>query len=731
MMKSKASQKTQKNKAHVKEPVRIRTFIKKLQENNPNIDSERIRRAYDYLKTSVRGQEKEPADDCINDALESAEILAEINADEETIIAALISHPAIHGYCTGKEIQEHFGDEVHMLIKNMTRTSKIKFRSRFEEQAENFRKMILAMAQDLRVVLLNLSQRLQLMRHLNRLDSAAQREIAQESLEIYAPLANRLGIARIKWEMEDLCLKFLHSSIYEELEERVPQDREQRKAYIAKVIRFIKKEMKAQGISGEVVGRAKHFFSIYQKIVKRGVNFDEIFDLIALRIITDTTSHCYAILGLIHSLWKPVPGRFKDYIGVPKTNMYQSLHTIVIGPDGQKVEFQIRTEEMHRIAEQGIAAHWKYKEGVKSSPSLEQKFAWLRQLLEWQKELKSPQEFMESVKTDLFEESVYIFTPAGEVKELPSGSTPLDFAYSIHSDVGNHCVGAKVDNRMVPLKTLLKTGDKIEILTSKNQTPSKDWLKLVKSTKARNRIRHYLNQEEQKQSFTIGHELLEKEARKHDLTLSKILKSDEIHEVVGELGFSQLDKLIASVGFGKLTAGHVLSRFIPAEVGPEPGVIKTRKPHKKSKDGIKIHGFGDILVHFSRCCNPVPGDEVVGFITRGQGVSIHRISCSNVGGGAIDSDRIVNVEWDLKEESVRPVKISVMTTNRPGVLANISAKISSENINISAADIRTRRDGHTVCTFELEIRNREDLDRIMQTLSQTKEVLEVKRTTDT
>jgi guanosine-3',5'-bis(diphosphate) 3'-pyrophosphohydrolase len=705
-------------------------MIKVGQSNALEMDQARIQRAYELLENSVPKPDKNQSDNTIQNALETAEILTEIHADEDTIVAALLYNLVLKEYSSVEVVREQFGTEVATLIQRTTRTRQIKFKSRFEEQAESFRKMILAMAKDIRVVLLNLAGRLQLMRTIARADAGDRQEIALESLEIYAPLANRLGIARIKWEMEDLCLKALHPSIYRELEERVPQDRKERKAYIQKVTGIVEEAMKAEGITGEVVGRSKHFYSIYQKIVKRGVSFEEIFDLIALRIITETKTQCYFILGMIHSFWKPIPGRFKDYIGVPKTNMYQSLHTTVIGPEGQKVEFQIRTREMHRIAEHGIAAHWKYKEGVKTASSLDNKFAWFRQLLEWQQELKSPREFMESVKTDLFEETVYVFTPQGDVKELPNGSTPLDFAYSIHSDVGDRCVGAKVNKRMVPLRTFLKTGDTVEILTSKNQTPNKDWLKLVKSTKARNRIRHFLNQLEQDRSLSLGQEILEKSARKYGLSLSKILKSDKIHKVVGELGFSKQEKMIAALGFGKISAKQILNHFIPEEELPEPAApATTKKTVKRKPKGIKIRGIGDILVHFSQCCNPVPGDEIIGFITRGKGVSIHRMDCSNVGGGVLDSERLVDVDWDMKEESVRPVRISAITTNRPGILANISAKISSENINISAADLRKRKDGYSVCTLELEIRNRKELDRILHAISQIKEVLEVKRVT--
>ncbi len=698
-------------------------------QSHPEMDPARIGQAFRYLQECLKAEPEEVRVHNASVALERVEILIQLNADEETLIAALL-HDLVSRECGTKEpLVSRFGEDVFGLIQGVSRTGKMKYRSRVEEQAENFRMMILAMARDLRVVLLNLINRLQVMRSVQELDEEKQQEIAKETLEIYAPLANRLGIARIKWELEDLCMRVLHPAMYRDLEQRVPQNRVERRAYIDEIIGILKQDLADHGIPGRVVGRPKHFYSIYQKIVKRGVSFEDIFDLIALRVITDTPAHCYAILGIIHSKWRPVPGRFKDYIGVPKSNMYQSLHTAVIGPKGQKVELQIRTEEMHRIAEHGIAAHWTYKEGKRTAPSLQQKFAWLRQLLEWQKEVKSPREFMESVKTDLFEESVYVFTPTGEVKELPAGSTPLDFAYSIHSDVGNHCTGAKINNRMVSLKAKLKTGDTVHILTSKSQTPNKDWLKLVRSTKARNRIRHFLKQEGEKRSLSLGQEILEKEARKHGLSLTKLLKSDEMQMTVGELGFQRTEKMIAAVGFGHVSARQVLGRFIPQEETVEtPVPTRPRKPAKRAKDGIRIRGVEDILVRFSRCCNPLPGDEIIGLITRGRGVSIHTVDCTNIRRGAQEPDRLIDADWDVTEERIRPVVISVITTNKPGILASISEKISTENINISSADVRTRKkDGKAVCRFELEIKSKQDLDRILRAIAQLNEVIEVKR----
>jgi GTP pyrophosphokinase len=728
VMAEKGLQRTKKGASRRAYKKRLESLIEKLAENNPETNQAGIRDAYNLLETRVDAQPKAADSITISSSLETAEILGELLADDATIIAALLYILVKTNMLQEEEILDRYGKEVNSLLQGATRTSGIKYKSRLEAQAENFRMMILTMAKDLRVIMLNLAKRLQVMRHIDKFDQTKRQEIATETLEIYAPLAHRLGMARIKWEMEDLCLSVLQPAVYKELEERVPQNRKERRTYIKEVIKILKKELEKQGIPGEIVGRPKHFYSIYQKIVKRGVSFEEMFDLTALRIITDTQSHCYAVLGMLHSLWKPVPGRFKDYIGVPKSNMYQSLHTIVIGPKGQKVEFQIRTAEMHRVAEQGIAAHWKYKEGGKSDPSLEQKFAWLRQALDWLQEMKSSREFMNSVKTDLFEESVYVFTPAGEVKELPSGSTPIDFAYSIHSHIGDHCTGAKVNGRMVPLKTVLKTGDTLEILTSKNQVPSKDWLKLAKSSKAKSRIRQFLNREEQKRSLTLGQEIMDREAKKQGLSFQKLLKSDEMQQVVKDLGFVQTEKLIAAVGFGKISAKQVLNRFVPQE---EPAEIvppaRPRKTFRKAKDGIKIRGIGDVLVHFSRCCNPVPGDDVIGFITRGKGVSVHTADCSNVRGAALDPERFVDVEWEKTQESPRPVRIAVITANQPGILANISAKISSENINISRADVRTRKDGRALCQFELEVKNKSDLDLILHAISNIRDVLEVRR----
>ena len=707
---------------------RLEKLLAEIAQSNPETDQDRIREAYRFLRDRLEKERKDPTGMTLEDPLEMAEILGQLLGDDTTIVAALLYTLVKANLLDESALEKRFGREVSFLLKGLTRTSGMKYKSRIEEQAENFRMMILAMAKDLRVVLLNLAKRLQVMRHIDRLDPNRHQEIATETLEIYAPLANRLGVAQVKWEMEDLCLQVLHPAVYRELEERVPQNRKERRAYIREVMDIVTREMKKEGIPGDIVGRPKHFFSIYQKMVKRGVSFEDMFDLTALRVITDTQSHCYAVLGLIHSLWKPIPGRFKDYIGVPKANMYQSLHTTVMGPRGEKVEFQIRTEKMHRVAEQGFAAHWKYKEGAKSDQALEQKFAWLRQALDWLQEMKSSREFMQTVKTDLFEESVYVFTPAGEVKELPSGSTTLDFAYSIHSDVGDHCTGSKINGRMVPLKTPLNTGDTVEILTSHNQVPSKDWLKIVKSSKAKNRIRHFLNQEEQKQSLALGQEILDREARRHGLSLQKLLKSDDMRQVVKELGFAQTEKLVAAVGFGKISGKQVLNRFAPEPEVPEPlPAVKTRKPDRRTKQGIQIRGVGDVLVHFSRCCTPVPGDDVIGFITRGKGVSVHTLDCANVRNASLDPERLVDVEWDTTLESTRPVRISVVTTNKPGILANISAKISSENINISSADIRLRKDGRSMLNFVLEVKSRRDLDHILHAISNTREVLEVRR----
>ncbi|NIQ96567.1 MAG: bifunctional (p)ppGpp synthetase/guanosine-3',5'-bis(diphosphate) 3'-pyrophosphohydrolase, partial [Desulfuromonadales bacterium] len=518
------------------------------------------------------------------------------------------------------------------------------------QQAESLRKMLVAMARDLRVILVKLADRLHNMRTLEPREEQDRVRYAQETLDIYAPLANRLGISWVKTELENLAFRYLHPEVYQELQKTIAKKKKDRRTYIQEMRKKILKHLGENGISGEVSGRFKHLYSVYLKMERQSVDLDQIYDLIAFRVLVETVRDCYAVLGVIHEIWTPVPGRFKDYIAMPKANGYQSLHTTVIGPYGERMEVQIRTREMHRVAEEGIAAHWKYKEGHTSAEETqghEKQFKWLRQLLEWQQELRDSREFMEAVEVELFPEEVYVFTPGGDVKELPKGSTPIDFAYAVHSDVGNRCSGARVNGKLVPLKTELQNGDTVDIVTSANQQPSKDWLQHVQTSKARNKIRNWVKSQERERSVELGREILEKEARKHDYSLKRLLALAEFAEAVQELGFKGEEDLLAAVGFGKLTAGQVLSRSLPRENFKEepkkPGRIGKvmQKIRRRPSSAIRIHGIEDIMVRFAKCCNPVPGDPVVGYITRGRGVTVHAEDCSRVLDE--DADRRIDV----------------------------------------------------------------------------------------
>jgi GTP pyrophosphokinase len=663
--------------------------------------------------------------------LDVAKILSELKLDPATVAAGILHDTIEDTTSTLEEIRELFGDEVAKLVDGMTKLSRMELQSREEREAQNFRKMIVAMSNDIRVILIKLADRLHNMRTLSFLPPEKQKRTAQETLDIYAPLANRLGIQKFKTELEDLSFRYLHPEEYREIADKVAQKRLERQAYIDELIQVVRMQLAEHGYEGEVKGRPKHFYGIWQKMQKQGISFDDVYDLIAVRIITDSKVNCYAILGLIHSLWTPVPGRFKDFIGVPKSNLYQSLHTTVVGPKGERVEFQIRTEEMHRLAEEGIAAHWRYKEKSAMSQSEEQQFAWLRQLLEWQSDLTDAKEFMDTVKGDLFPDVVYIFTPKGDVRELPQGSTPVDFAYAVHTDIGHQCVGAKINGKIVPLKHVLRNGDRIEIITQAGHTPSRDWLKFVKTSKARTRIKAWVKTEERRRSILIGKELLEKDLRKHDLNPSKVFKSDDIHRVAHELSHNTLDDMLAAIGYGKVSAHMVANKLAPDRPHVEP---LPKKPHKKpatekksSGGGMNISGMDNMLFHLSKCCNPVPGDRVVGFITRGRGISVHTADCPNATELTLDKERVIDVSWGDFRPSAHSVKITVRTQDRPGILANVSSSISAAEANISHAAVTTGEDKQATLNFTIDIKDVEHLNRILKNIETIDGVMDVKR----
>ncbi len=714
--------------------IRLDDILEKILSYNAAADLDAVRKAYVFSAKVHQGQVRLSGEPYLTHPMEVAYILAQLKMDVPTIVTGLLHDTIEDTLTTTEELRSIFGDEVVELADGVTKLSKMTFRTREERQAESFRKMLLAMARDIRVILIKLADRLHNMRTLGFQPEARQQKIARETLDIYAPLANRMGISWIKGELEDLAFSYLEPAAFADLQSQVSEKEKARGGYIEEVKGIISQQLQENGIKGDVSGRAKHLYSIHKKMERQGGDLDQIYDLIAFRVLVDSIRECYGVLGIIHSVWKPIPGRFKDYIAMPKANMYQSLHTTVIGPHGDRMEVQIRTEEMHRIAEEGIAAHWKYKEGkgISGVSGRDDKhFRWLRQLLEWQQEVKDSREFMDSVKIDLFPEEVYVFTPTGEVKELPKGSTPIDFAYSIHTDVGSRCVGAKVNGKLVPLKTTLKNGDRVEVTTSPNQTPSKDWLAFVRTSKARNKIRSWVQKELREKSVELGRGLLEKELRKYDYSLKRVLASNLLTAAADDLGFRSTDDLIASIGYGKVPLGQVVNRVIPQEKlkAERPKVGKLGKViakiRKKPSSAIKIDGVEDILMRFAKCCSPLPGDPVIGFITRGRGVTVHAIDCPHV--RELDPERRVEVEWDLKKKATRSAKIRVHCVNQKGILAGITGAITNCEANITSAQVQSTPDDRGINIFEVDVQDLEHLTTVINAIRKIKGVYNVER----
>ncbi|MCM0606307.1 MAG: bifunctional (p)ppGpp synthetase/guanosine-3',5'-bis(diphosphate) 3'-pyrophosphohydrolase [Xanthomonadaceae bacterium] len=731
--------------ANKEKHVTLDDLCRTVQSYFPEAQIDRIKKAYAFADNAHKGQLRSSGDPYIIHPLEVAYTLAEMKMDIASIITALLHDTVEDTDVSSADITKEFGADVAALVDGVTKLSQITFRTTEEKQAENFRKMIIAMAKDIRVILVKLADRLNNMRTLDFLPEEKQRIIAQETLDIYAPIANRLGMGWIKIELEDLCLRHLHRDAYVRLTERISKKKKERDAYIESLCVTFNEKLKEYDMNAQVSGRAKHFYSIYKKIERRSVDFDQINDIIAFRIIVDNITECYKALGVIHALFLPVPGRFKDYIAMPKANNYQSLHTTVIGPEGERVEIQIRTQEMHQVAERGIAAHWQYKEGKFESKSRENT-EWVTRLLEWQKDLSDPNEFLETVKIDLFAEDVFIFTPTGEVKQLPFGSTPLDFAFAVHTDVGNKCVGAKVNGKQVPLKHRLKSGDTVEIITSPNQQPSKDWLKIVKSSRAKAKIRAFIKTQERDRAMEIGTELVDKELKKYELSPSKIEKSGQLIKVAQDLSLRTVEELRVSVGYGRVSLSDIISRLLtkeeidkrlvalhqPETPKPEVGFLKKMFKHatkpRESKTAIKVANLNDVLIRFAKCCNPLPGDSIVGFITRGRGVTIHSGNCPK----AIDTDqeRKIDVQWNIHPNSQfrHQVRIRILSTDEPGLLAMLSQTISHSNINITSANVRVTKDKKAVAIFEVEVTDLSQLHKVMSALEAKKGVISVERT---
>ncbi len=717
--------------------MRIEGILDKIHEYNPQAELDSVMRAYVFAAKAHKGQERITGEPYLTHPLQVAAILTDLRMDAATIAAGLLHDVVEDTRATQEEIQTHFGGEIAALVDGVTKLSRIPFSTREEAQAENIRKMVLAMSKDIRVILVKLADRLHNMRTLEPLPEEKRRLIAKETLDIYAPLAHRLGIYWIKAELEDLALRYLDAEAYKDLAARIARKRQEREGDINEVIGVLEKKLAEVDIKAQITGRPKHFYSIYKKMRDQKKDFDEIYDLTAVRVITDSLKDCYGTLGVIHTLWKPISHRFKDFIAVPKSNGYQSLHTTVIGPKGDPVEIQIRTWEMHRVAEEGIAAHWKYKEGRSSLDPADQSFVWLRQLMEWQRELKDSKEFLQTLKVDLFPDEVYVFTPRGDVKPLPKGATPVDFAFAVHTDVGYRCVGAKVNGRLVPLRTELQNGDIVEILTSPSHTPSRDWLKIVKTPRARSKIRQWIKNEERARSVSLGKDMLEKEIRRLGKSPAQLLKPEALAPVLGRYGLGSEEEFFAAVGYGKVSPHQAVARLLPPEevqALAEAEEAREKKAERKparargAEEGVRIRGIDDILVRFSKCCSPVPGDEIIGFITRGRGVSIHTLDCPNAVSLMADPERQIAVHWDGQRKGAHQVKIRVQIgKDRPGILAEISTAISATNTNIAQAEIRVTEERTGVNTFVLEVSDLGQLQAAMQAIQKVDGVVGVER----
>lgn len=700
---------------------------------NPQAEVEIIRKAYFFSESLHRGQKRSSGEPYIQHPLEVARILASYQLDTVTIATGLLHDTVEDTVTTLEEIESNFGVEIRNLVDGLTKIAKITFRTSEEKQAENFRKMVLAMAKDIRVILIKLADRLHNMRTLQHLKPEKQQMIAQETLDIYSPLANRLGLSALKQELEDLGLRFTKPEVYYRLVQLVSQKLQNRANYTKDVQAMINKALEDHDYRGiSVTGRPKHFYSIHKKMETRNLAFDQIHDMQGFRILVASVEQCYATLGIIHSIWTPIPGRFKDYIAIPKANMYQSLHTTVIGPGGERIEIQIRTQEMHETAEKGIAAHWKYKEG-KPTNSTSDKFTWLNRLVEWNNEFKDPTEFLESVKLDLFADDVYVFTPKGLVKEFPQGSTPLDFAYSVHTDLGHRCIGAKIDGRLVPLKHKLVSGDTIEILTSPNQKPNKDWLKIVKTSRAKNKIRAFIKTEEFEQSKAMGQVMIEREMKRADVK-QKSLPKDTLQKIAESFSLQKVDDLYSEVGYGKLSVHKVISKITlkttPAPASQTSGPLQQifdRAAEKSSEKSqvVTVKGVNDLLIRFARCCNPVPGESVIGFITRGRGISVHQRNCAKILNS--DSHRRIEIEWDQSKKSTRDIKIRVISEDRSGLLADLSQVIRDNQCNITRAQIGTTKDKKAVCVFGVGVADLGQLRKVISTLEGVPGVVSVTR----
>jgi len=711
--------------------IRINDIIDKALKVNPDADIDIINRAYIYSARVHQGQVRLSGEPYLTHPLEVAGILADMNLDSVSIAAGLL-HDVIEDaeetQVTPKDLEAMFGKEVAQIVSGVTKLSILPFSSAQARQAESIRKMILAMADDIRVILIKLADRLHNMRTLQYHKIHKRKEIAQETLDIYSPISGRLGIYWIKKELEDIAFMNVNYGEYSKIQSRLNKGRRESEKYIEMVKTLLKKKMEESNLKCEILGRYKHIYSIYQKMVSQSLSFEEIYDVIAFRIILSTIPQCYEALGILHSLWKPIATKFKDYIAVPKPNMYQSLHTTVIGPYGERVEIQIRTWEMDKVAKSGIAAHWSYKEGKKIDEKILKRFSWIQNLVENQENIRDPDEFLENVRIDLFPDEIYVFTPRGQIKSLPKGATPIDFAYVIHSEVGNQCTGAKVNGRMVPLKHELETGNIVEIITTKGHYPSKDWLNYAKTVKAKTKIRQWIKAQEKERSLSLGREMCEKVFRKFRLNFAEQSKSPVMETVAAEFGFKSLEDLIANVGYGKITPLQVIRKFLPKPEAEEDSILTKaieKGDRKKPKGGVIVRGVDDILVRFAKCCHPVRGDTITGYITRGYGVAVHRTNCINA--LKMNPERQIDVEWNPEITETFPVKIRVRSLDRVGLLADLAANISKNAANILSAKTETKDDATVTSFFTITVDSTTHLERVIADIRKIKNVQEVTR----
>ncbi|SBV93649.1 GTP pyrophosphokinase [uncultured delta proteobacterium] len=709
--------------------IRIQDILDTIAAYNPEADLALVQKAYVYAAAAHAGQTRLSGEPYLSHPLEVANSLAHLRLDEASIVAGLLHDTVEDTKATIEEIEEEFGEEVADIVDGVTKISLMSFETKEEQQAENIRKMILAMSEDIRVLIVKLADRLHNMRTLNFQKTHKQKLISQETMDIYAPLANRLGLHRIKLDLEELSFRYLKPDAYAHISEWLEKHRADDEEYIDDVINVLKNILEQNEVKAVIKGRIKHPYSIYHKMVAQNLTMDEMHDIIAFRVIVADLKDCYAALGLVHAEWRPVPGRFKDYISMPKANMYQSLHTTVIGPRNERMEVQIRTDEMDRLAENGLASHWLYKEGGRVRAKDVRQFTWLREMLDWQKMESDSREFLRSLRFDLFKDEIYVFTPKGEVKELPEEATPVDFAYQIHTQVGNTCVGAKVNGKLVPLSAKLHSGDMVEIITDSHRHPSRDWLKFVKTAKARTRIQHYIRTEERARSITLGREMLEKQGRRVAINIAKALKEGELDKILLELGVASTDELFSAVGYARMTPQKVLRLLLPKE---EAEKQEEEKPHgerpsaPKKADSVVIQGMRDVMVRYAKCCNPVPGDPIVGYISRGRGVTIHTSDCPTI--QEMEPERLISVQWEGGEDTMPyPARIRIFAKNTKGVLGIIASALAEENVNIESGSVRSLMDNKAELDFVVEVKDTVHLYHVIDKLRALEDVEEISR----